>query len=277
MDQRDVSAATQRTSIEDARSQLAARLSARRPEIENALATRIDAVSSTADVVDPEYAEGLRMALQAALGWALAAIETGERRAPLIPTILFSQARAAARAKVGLDTVLRRYLAGQWLLSDFILQEADACSLFQAPVLQRLFRSQAVLSDQLVAAVSEEYSRETQRRHSSTDHSDLLLVRRLLAGELADVSELSYEFEASHVALVIEGRDVRKTLRNSATDLDKRLLVVRPDKGITWAWLGSREGITPALLRYCPRGVAVSRRALERFSSAALPRTIRTN
>jgi hypothetical protein len=176
MDRHDVSAATQRTSIEDARSQLAARLSARRPEIENALATRIDAISDTAEVADPEYAEGLRMALQAVLGWAFAAVETGERHAPLIPTILFSQARMAARASIGLDTVLRRYLAGYSLLNDFIFQEAEAGVPLEPRTLQRLFRSQAVLFDQLVATVSEEYARETRSRLSSTEHRDLLLI-----------------------------------------------------------------------------------------------------
>src|SRR6185295_7386978 len=97
---------------------------ARRPDLEQAALARIKAISDPADVADPDYVDGLRAALASALDYGLAAIEHGEDRAPPPPAPLLSQARLAARNGVGLDTVLRRYVAGYTLLGDCLVDEA---------------------------------------------------------------------------------------------------------------------------------------------------------
>lgn len=75
------------------------------------------------------YLEGLRIALSAAIGHGLAVVERGEEHSPPIPKALLSQARLAAQSGVSLDTVMRRYIAGNALLGDFLLREADNAEL----------------------------------------------------------------------------------------------------------------------------------------------------
>ena len=193
------------------------------------------------------------MALPAALNYGLAGVERGEQDAIPIPPTLYSQARMAARANVGLETVLRRYVAGNSVLTDFIFQEAETGNFVQDATLRAILRSQAVLLDRLIGMVSEEYTREASSWLSSTGQRELKRVKQLLDGELIDVSGLNYEFDASHVGLIAEGLRAADTLRGFAAELDKRILEVHPSKDITWAWLGSRHGMTSTELDYLCR------------------------
>jgi len=111
----------------------------------------------------------------------------------------------------------------------------------QGPTLRRLFRLQAGLFDRLVAAVSEEYRREGERRLDSGEARRFELVQRLLNGELADAGELAYDFEGLSVGLVAQGGGVEDALRAVAASLDCRLLLIRPDEQLAWVWLGSRS------------------------------------
>src|SRR4051794_73212 len=86
-----------------------AHLHARRDEIEQAILARVYAVADSTDVADPEYAEGLRGAVSAALDYGLCALELNEEHPPSVPSAVLDQARLAARNRVSLDTVLRRY------------------------------------------------------------------------------------------------------------------------------------------------------------------------
>jgi hypothetical protein len=229
--------------IEEIRSGLVARLRARRGEIEEATMTRVYAVSERTETQDPEYAHGLRAAVSAALDYGFDALERSEDRAPPIPAVLLAQARLAARSGVSLDTVLRRYLAGYTLLGDFVFQEAKETGQLRSPALQRLLRAQAALLDRLLAAVSEEYCREEQERLGSAEERRADRVRRLLAGELIDISELAYEFDAWHVGAIASGPDAAEALRELARLLDTRLLLIRREEGSVWAWLGARRGL----------------------------------
>ena len=105
--------------------ELAGRLRERLPELEAAIATRVYAISNPHDVADPTYLEGLNAALSAAIEHRLAVLEAGERHAPAVPPALIAQARLDARDGVSLDTVLRRYFAGNALFGDFLAEEAE--------------------------------------------------------------------------------------------------------------------------------------------------------
>jgi hypothetical protein len=275
--------------IEEIRSGLANRLRARREEIEQATLTRVYAISDPSEAPDPAYLDGLRAAVSAAIDYGLSGIESAGL-APPVPIALLAQSRLAARSGVSLDTVLRRYCAGYALLGDFLVQEIEHDGLAHA-TLQRLLRDQAGLLDQLVAAVSEEYNRELQQRPASLDRRRAELVEGLLAGELLDASELSYDFEGYHLGLVVAGSGALKAVRCLAAGLDCRLLTVRRDEGTVWAWFGSRrpvesaelEQLTPASLSSTlALAVGESAEGLDgwRFShlqaSAALPVALRS-
>jgi hypothetical protein len=226
-------------SFERARAALSARLAARRPEIEQAVLTRVYAVTGPNESQDPEYIEGLRAASSAALDYAFTVIERGEERAPAPPPALLAQARLAARNGIGLDTVLRRYSAGYVLLTDFLVEEVEQSGL-RASDLQRLMRSEAAL-DRLLAAVGEEYTREASKRPSTSEQRHAERIERLLAGEQLDTSGLGYDFEGHHLGAIAKGPGAEEALRGLAATLDRRLLSVRREDGVVWAWLGSRR------------------------------------
>jgi hypothetical protein len=218
------------------------RLLSRRDEIEQAILTRVYAVSDPSGVADPTYVEGLRAAVTAAIDYGLAGIQSSERNSPPIPTALLVQARNAARSGVGLDTVLRRYVAGYALLGDFLIGEAGESSV-SITALKRTMRVQATLLDRALGAIAEEHCREQRRPAKTSEQRRTELVQRLLDGELLDTEELAYDFETTHLALVTEGPGAVDFLRALAADLDRRLLVVCPTERASWAWLGGRREV----------------------------------
>lgn len=231
------------------RAELASRLRARRSEIEQAVLTRVYAISDPSEAMDPTYAEGLRSAVAAALDYGLDGIEAGERRSPQVPDALLAQARFAARNGVSLDTVLRRYFAGYTLLGDVLIEETQDRKLLWGPELKRLLRAQAVLLDRLLAVVGEEHAREVERRPDSPERRRVERVKRLLDGELLETAELEYDFGAHHLGVIAAGAEAVETIRELARGLDCRLLLVRHGEGSVWAWLGARHRVDPEELK----------------------------
>jgi hypothetical protein len=227
--------------------ELAERLRARRGEIEETLLTRTYAIADPAEAADPEYVQGLRAAVSAALDYGLAAVEHGEERAPSVPVLLLAQARLAARNGVPLDTVLRRYFAGYTLLGDFIVQEAGAANLKES-WLKSLLRDQAAMFDRFLAAIGEEHGREGEFRIASTERRRVERVERLLAGDLLDVSEFSYDFDGWSLGAIASGPNSAGAFRELAKAQDCRLLQIRREDELAWAWLGSRRPLDPAEL-----------------------------
>jgi PucR C-terminal helix-turn-helix domain/GGDEF-like domain len=224
---------------------LSERLRARRREIEQAMLTRISAISEPGETEDPTYTDGLRAAVAAALDHGLRGIEAGDGHPPPIPPPLIAQARLAALNGVSLGTVLRRYFAGYSLLANFLVEEAEEECL-DPIALRGVLRSQANLFDRLLEAVGEEYALETQRRPSNSEQRRAEQVKRLLDGELLDTSELIWDFDSFHLGAVAEGPGAAEALRHLASSEDHRLLLVRHKRGTIWAWLGNRHRPDPA-------------------------------
>lgn len=232
-----------------AREELRIRVRARRSELDQAVITRVFAVTDDSEPVDAEYTEGLRASVIDALDYGLLAIEPGEGRDPPVPPSLLTQTRLAARSGVNLDTILRRCFAGHTLLVDFMMQEAEATGLFERGELQSSLRAQATLVDRLLVAVSDEYASEVRERFRSSHQRRAEQVERLLAGEFVDTTDLAYELDAWHLAAIAKGPGVGEAMRELVGALDCRLLLVNRDEATVWAWLGSRQGIEPLELR----------------------------
>lgn len=224
--------------IEEIRARLVARLGARLPEIEKATLARVYALSEHAEGDDAEYAHGLREAVSAALSYGIEALRRSDLAPPLIPAVLLAQARLAAHGGVSLDTVLRRYLAGYTLLGDYIIQEAGNAGVSGGAVLQRVLRAQSVLLDHLLAAIGEEYSRAQQGRLVSSEQRRADRIRRLLAGELFETTDLGYEFGGRHLGAIATGPGAADGLRELAISHNCRLLLIDRDDGAVWAWFG---------------------------------------
>jgi PucR C-terminal helix-turn-helix domain/GGDEF-like domain len=256
-------AAGRRRPLDGGGTELAARLRERLPELEAAIATRVYAISDPHDVADANYLQGLNAALTAAIDHRLTVLELGERHAPVVPPALMAQARLDARDGVSLDTVLRRYFAGNAVFGDFLVEEAERAEVPNSE-LRRLLGAQATLGDRLLAAVSAEHAREAKNRPSSATDRRRECVKSLLAGELVDHSELEYDLDAQHLGLMARGEGADEVMRELAGRLDRRLLAVCREEEPVWAcWLGGRDPLEAeealrALRGIRPEGILIT-------------------
>jgi hypothetical protein len=226
-------------SLATIRSELVVRLRERLTEIEDAIFARARTLSESVGEEDPEYVAGLRATVGESLDFALAHIEKGEEWMGPIPSTAAEQARRSARAGVRLDTVLRRYAAGDRLLGDFIMDEADR---FPSQELRKVLRTHGPQVDRLMAAVATEYMDEVARMRRSPTQRLAERVQRLVAGESpADVGGLEYTFDAWHLGMIVKGAKAEACARSLAAGLDSQVLVVPRGSGIVWAWLGARR------------------------------------
>ena len=210
---------------------LVERLRGHRDEIEAATLARVLALSDPPPAGGPEYAQGLRAAVGAAVEYGIGWIE-GVEAPPTVPAALLAQARLAARSGVGLDTVLRRYLAGHTLLGDFLAREVERAQDLDLAELKRLLRLLAAGADRLLAAVSDAYAEESRRHRHGAERRRAELVERLLAGEPLDAADLGYELDCWHLGLLAFGREARPAIASLAHALDARLLVLHRDRDL---------------------------------------------
>jgi hypothetical protein len=248
----------------EARTLLASRLRQRGPELEAAVATRVYSIQDPGEVPDPAYRDGLRAAVPEAIELRLVGLELGERRVPEVPATLLAQARLDARDGVSLDTVLRRYVAGNALFADFLAEEAGRAGV-PGPMVRQLVAEQATLVDRLLAAISAEHAREAAAaRPVGVAERRRRCAKRLLAGELVDPADLGYELEGHHHGVMVAGGDGEELLRAVGARLDRRHLAVRREEEEVWGcWLGGRgplgaAAVVEAFAALVPAGVTVT-------------------
>jgi PucR C-terminal helix-turn-helix domain len=248
-------------------------LRGRQAEIESAIFARVGSLASgPVGDGDGEYVAGLRATVAAAVDYVLSGIERGEGWGSVsVPREVAAQAHRAARNGIGLETVMRRYMVGQALLWDFILEEADRVDWSPAHPegrrVREMLRAQASLLDRLVTDVAREYTGELERASRSRGHLLLERVKALLAGEdghadghdgLADdgveapdglSSGLRYELRAEHVGVIAVGAGAQGLLCELADELDRRLLSVVCGQETVWGWLGGQRALEMADLK----------------------------
>lgn len=226
-------------SLERIRAELVARLRTRAAEIEEAIFARIWALSDPAEIDDPEYRVGLRGTVAEAVEYAFQTLERGEDWTAPMPSTVAAQARLAARSGVRLDTVLRRYAAGDRLLGEFIMDETRR---FPSDALRQVMRGQGPQVDRLMANVAAEYMDEVEQMRRSPSQLLGERVQRLLAGDqLLDLAGLDYELDAWHLGVVVAGAKAEGAGRTLAAGLNRAPLVVSRGNGVAWLWLGGQR------------------------------------
>jgi hypothetical protein len=166
-------------------------------------------------------------------------IEHGEGWSAPIPPAAAEQARRAARNGVSLDTVLRRYAAGERQLVEFIMDDVEG---FQSQTLRHLLRMHGLQVDRFMAAVADEYVDELERVARAPEQRLVECVERLLAGEPVDTSKLGYELEGRwHLGMVVMGEGATKAVKDLAEIINRQLLWVPRGEQTVWAWLGGRR------------------------------------
>ncbi len=227
---------------------MAEQLRARLPEIIEAIVARVrDAVPDPVRDEDPEYAEGLRAAVIAAIELVLSGIAHGDGRKMPVPLEVVAQAHRAAREGVSVGAVLRRYIAGNARLEDFVVQEANRGNGGGRPtVMGEALRTQAVLFDRLSASIEAEYKEASAGAKRSQEQHRAELVHDLLAGRPIEAAELGYELDAWHLGLIATGAGAAPAVRAIAARLDRELLSVAGSEGSLWAWLGGPRRLATA-------------------------------
>ena len=222
------------------RTELVARVRARRLELEEAIFTRIrEGAASPAGNGDAEYVAGLRVAVGAAVEHGLSGIESGHDGAGSVPPEALAQARRAARVGVSVETVLRRYVIGSDMLGDFVMREAGGQDLADGgEMLREMLSAKAAVLDLLLKAITVEYMQEQKRLGRSPDERRAERVRRLLAGGHCDGDELGYRLESWHIAAIAAGEDAASVLKGLAGQLGVSLLCVPCGEQTVWGWLG---------------------------------------
>jgi hypothetical protein len=231
--------------------ELAAALRRRLPEIEGALAARLLPLDGPGEDLDPGYEAGVRLAIGAALSYAVDAIEASGPPPPM-PSQLLTQARLAVSYRVGLDRVLRRYFAGYALLSNFVIEEMEKLHTVSPGAVSRQLAAQAALLERLTEAITEEYQRSSGRSVAGARRRLTKEIEELLAADRADIPDLTYELDGWHLGAVGWGDGAAQGCRELAARLDRQILLVPRDDGGVWAWLGGRRRPRPDLLVEIP-------------------------
>ncbi len=196
---------------------------------------------------DVEYLESLAHTVHKGVRYAIEVLAVGEERAGEVPLSAIVQARLAARHRIPLETALRRYVAAEKLLTDFVLEEAAGIDPAR---LRAAMAAQGTAFERLVAIVTEEYGREARARPSSHEARRVERARRLLAGELVDPSILEYDLCGHHLGLVACSAEARPLIRALTGEVGCRSLILSGLNHGLWAWLGkSREPFDPAAIR----------------------------
>ncbi|HTR73992.1 MAG TPA: helix-turn-helix domain-containing protein [Solirubrobacterales bacterium] len=230
-----------RIAPDDSRIALLAGLRARRLEIDRAILARVQAIGEMGDGADVEYRDGLRRAVESAIEHTVDSIGRSDESPLLVPIPLLAQARLAARRRLPLETMLRRYLAGHAVLIDFVTDEAARQDVLPG-LLGPILRSMAARTDLTVAAISSAYEQEqVSKRLASTDRRRSELVRRLLAGELIDPGAIDYDLGFWHLGLILTCAGDADAIQALTRSLDRALLIVEVEADVVWAWLGGRR------------------------------------
>ncbi len=232
--------------VENARAAVVERLRARSGELVREIFARVSGDAfEHAGTHDAEYVAGLRATVAAALEYSLQSIERGEEWPGQIPVVALEQARRAARVGVSLGTVLRRYVVGNSLLGEFVMEEADRDDLpVEREALREALRAQASVLDRLLIAITGEYGDELRRAGRSPEQRRAERVKRLLNGEAPEGSRLDYELGQWHLGVIAVGEGAGEAVRELSAGVDRRLLSVQRGERTTWAWLGGGERLT---------------------------------
>jgi hypothetical protein len=218
--------------------ELVRRLRARRQEIERAIFARVRGVSEGSVDDDPSYLEGLQRAAAAALTYGFECMEQGEEWVAPIPPATGRQARRAAREGVRIDTVLRRYAAGDKVVEEFLVDEAED---IPSDALRQILSDRGPHVDRLMEAVAAEYKHELERMAGSSTKKRTDRVLRLLAGsnEIEAYADLQCDFDDWHTGLILTGNDADAAAHDLVQQLGFRSLQVIRDDDLAWVWLES--------------------------------------
>jgi DNA-binding PucR family transcriptional regulator len=161
-----------------------------------------------------------------------------------VPISLLAEVREASRQSIGLDLVVRRYVAAASIFCDFALRESETAPEIQGSLTSLVSRPLALVVDEVLAAICTEYAYGIEERPFRGTATMLVRLKQILAGELPALSDISYDFDSHHLGAIAAGPLASQVCRQLAGKLDAGLLSAPLGDGTVWAWIGRREGFT---------------------------------
>jgi len=222
------------------RRELAHRLRLRAGEIEGAIFHRVVSLSGQSQGKSADYTKGVREAVAEAMEYAFGAIEHGQEWHAQIPIAAIAQAHRAARAGVSLDTVLRRYSAGDRELTIYVNEEADGLPY---ELRQEIARTQSPSVDRIMEVVAEEYEDELERIRRYPSSGLINRMNSLLDGDLTVDLGPEYDIGGWHVAIVSSQAGAKELFQLLARELDACPLFTQDLAPSAYVWLGRRGGL----------------------------------
>jgi len=195
-------------------------------------------------IAEPAFWEAVEQGTRANLDAGLAMM-AGGRPAPRDPPLDASfVVRMVAARGVSLSSVLHAYRIGHRVAWEEWVRAVEALEVSVGERASLLEWGSSMLFDfvdRIAMLVSEEHTHTLESAVRDREQRRLQRVRDLIDGAAADTRDLDYDLAAEHVAIVGSGEGVEPALRAVAGEVELRLLLVRVEPGLTWAWLGGRE------------------------------------
>jgi hypothetical protein len=184
---------------------------------------------------DADYNQGLRDATVAVIHHSLHYLSGVSDST--VPPDAITQVRRAVQHRVGIETVMLRYIAGHGRFSEFV---RDVSNDVDISTRRRLLARQDELLKNLTSTIALEYRREQQRQRGSSDQDVLNAVRIVLEG--GQVAIPDYDLENTwHMGFIASGQpDASLSICEAlASRYCGKLLSVSVGTKTTWGWLGT--------------------------------------
>jgi len=209
-----------------------------------------------ADLLDQDGWPGhcrqdLQRVVAAAIDLGVATMDSPAPELLQFPEAMLLHARAAARAQVPLEQVLRGYAAGYSAFVECLVRLAEQNPAASAST--EVLRPIAAQFDRSVGAVVFAYTEAAPRGDDPAPPYRARLIERLLRGEHVDSTALRYDFGGWHVAVMAPpDEENAEALRALAQRFDVRWLTAELGEEAVTTWFGSGdreklEGLLSAL------------------------------
>lgn len=210
--------------------------------MEEAILEKLSAVAAGDQAQAPDYLQGLRAAVTEAVAFGLNCVRSADYVDQPVPIPVLAQARRAARSDVGLDTVLRRYAAGERILTTLLVAEG---SRSPAIVVSQVRRDLDKAIDRLMGEVSSEYQLEMGRIGETTRDRGGERIRILFESDSPNGTLSGYDLAAWHIGLVSEEEPAEPLIRRLGEQMKRQTLVSVGGQGQTWIWFGGQVPPSP--------------------------------
>jgi PucR C-terminal helix-turn-helix domain len=231
--------------VREGASEVVDRLRRRHDEVCQGIYAHVEArVPAPRDQRDYERRLGVERAIDALVGYGLDELAGGGRCERPIPEAALDQARYAARVGVSLGTLVRRYIAADARLGEYVADHWEFCtSQGHSVCIRQLRRIQESALERLIAAVVRAYEAERDKYCQITVSKDTELIERLLRDEATACDEretLGYRFDWRwHIGLIGSGGQWSRTFRAVQEHLRCEVLLTGFAGDLVRAWIGS--------------------------------------